>query len=83
MSLYAKYENYDFIRKFKNEMSNVLKNLKQFPKLYPISFRKGDIEYRKFYVRKYVFIYCLDEEKKSVMIIRIHHQNQNYQNMYV
>nr|WP_289757268.1 hypothetical protein [Thomasclavelia cocleata] len=43
-------------------------------------FRQHDYDYRKMIVRNYIFVYYVDEIKNELIIFRIFHELEDYQN---
>ncbi|WP_349814255.1 type II toxin-antitoxin system RelE/ParE family toxin [Thomasclavelia cocleata] len=61
-------------------MDNKLEIIKNFPQSYRVIFRQHDYDYRKMIVRNYIFVYYIDEIKNELVIFRIFHELEDYQN---
>ncbi|NDO43396.1 type II toxin-antitoxin system RelE/ParE family toxin [Thomasclavelia cocleata] len=61
-------------------MDNKLEIIKNFPQSYRVIFRQYDYDYRKMIVRNYIFVYYIDEIKNELVIFRIFHELEDYQN---
>lgn len=62
------------------KISSSLKSLKSFPYMHELSRDKilKERGYRKLVIKKYVALYLIDEEKKSVVIARIFYGPMDY-----
>ena len=75
--------NKDAARTLLDEYENRLTNLRETPRLYGLTqlerlARRG---YRRFVFGNYIAFYSIDDIEKKVYIVRIFHQNQDYEDM--
>lgn len=80
LSYLSGYGNPNILTRLKKEIDNKLEVIKTFPQSYRVIFRQHGYDYRKMIVRNYVFVYYVDETKKELVIFRIFHELEDYQN---
>lgn len=68
---------------FADEVEKCYSNLKKMPMMYGFckDLRLRALKYRKAVIKKYVMIYKVDEEEKSVSILRFFHGRQDYEKL--
>lgn len=74
------YQNPMILTRFKREIDDKLSYIQQFPKSFSVIFKHHEIEYYKLIIRNYIFVYCIDEKNKTIIIFRIFHELEDYQN---
>lgn len=74
------YGNPNILIHFKKEISNKLEVIKSFPQPYRVIFRQHGYDYRKMIVKNYIFVYYVDAIKNELIIFRIFHELEDYQN---
>jgi addiction module RelE/StbE family toxin len=62
-----------------DEIDKSISYLEQNPMLYPLSKIDG---YRKCVVKNYIVIYRVDDINKEILIVRVFHGTQNYENHF-
>lgn len=80
LSYLSGYGNPNILTYFKKEIDNKLEIIKNFPQSYRVIFRQHGYDYRKMIVRNYIFVYYIDEVKNELVIFRIFHELEDYQN---
>lgn len=80
ISYLSDYGNPMIISNFKNEIKRSLDNIKFFPKSHPIIYQQHGYDYHKLIIKNYIFIYHIDENNCKLIIFRIFHELEDYQN---
>lgn len=68
------------ITNFKNEIKRSLDNINFFPESHPIIYQQHGYDYHKLIIKNYIFIYYIDENNSKLIIFRIFHELEDYQN---
>ncbi|SJZ77492.1 Plasmid stabilization system protein ParE [Pilibacter termitis] len=74
--LYYQTKSYEVLRKFDDEIENALKEIEDFPELYPQAFEESTM--RKKIVWRYIIFYV--EVQDYISITHIFHQSEDWLN---
>lgn len=79
----AGYGNPDIMHNFRIEIEKKVNIIRIHPYINMVALQLHEYKFRKLIIKGYIFIYYIDDGKKTVSIFRIFHELEDYENKLI
>lgn len=80
LSYLSGYKDPFILTKFKQDIDENVDKIKLHPKSYPVILKHHQYDYRQLIIRHYIFVSYIDSINREIIIFRIFHELEDYQN---